>query len=743
MRFFVYVTLIAALLVSFVPAQAMLADTVVEPANMNGWLAVDDKVDVGGGRVDFMSGPGAAPLNSKGSAHFVIENSNAAWLLASPITPETPLASITKLGYWTYTTNGGASLAVSLQLGIDYDSADAITGWQGRLVYEPYMNGTVTQGIWQEWNAVADGAKWYGTKGDGLLQCPMASPCTWTQIKEKFPRAMFHAQQMHSFIGLKAGSGWATFDGNADALVLGLNNVDTTYDFEPASTVYVDDDWSGVPYGTDPDAEGPAHLMGFDASATVQGGVHLVASGGTVNVAAGTYTEQVIVRDLDGITIQGAGQDVVTIVAPTNMTGATIAGLVRKAVVFVQGSENVTTKNFTVDGAGTGNTNNILLGVAYHNASGRMENLTTKAIRHTPLNGVQGGVGFYVNNEDGTPRTITATGCTAIDYQKGGFVFDRAGLTAIVEKNTAVGVGPTGTIAMNGIQISRGATGTVTGNTVSGHAYTGTSATAAGIILYQASAVVSNNVIKNNQVGISSDLSTFSALRNYISGGDKTLVEYGIAQNGGTSTITGNNITSNDYGIDVYTYESASTPYTAAATIRNNRFFNNDVGVANEIFVYPNQEAPVLDALNNWWSCNEGPTLVPGDCDTKLGPVDTTTWLILTLTADKTHVLNGSPATLTGSITQNNENVVVTEPVLFPDGKSVEFDTTFTLGLVDGSDLPVSKDLVGGSASSVLTVGPWANYETATVSVSLDNETVTLDLLAGLRHFWLPITHGD
>jgi hypothetical protein len=32
---------------------------------------------------------------------------------------------------------------------------------------------------------------------------------------------------------LKAGSGWVTFDGNADALTIGVEGEDTTYDFEP------------------------------------------------------------------------------------------------------------------------------------------------------------------------------------------------------------------------------------------------------------------------------------------------------------------------------------------------------------------------------------------------------------------------------------------------------------------------------------------------------------------------------
>jgi len=79
-----------------------------------------------------------------------------------------------------------------------------------------------------------------------------------------------------------------------------------------------------------------------------------------------------------------------------------------------------------------------------------------------------------------------------------------AGLTAHVTGNTVTGAGPTDQIAQNGIQFSLGATGTIAGNTVSGHRYTGPSyTTAAGILLSGVDDVtLTDNIVTEGQTGI-------------------------------------------------------------------------------------------------------------------------------------------------------------------------------------------------------------------------------------------------
>ena len=73
--------------------------------------------------------------------------------------------------------------------------------------------------------------------------------------------------------------------------------------------VYVNDDWALVPCGQDPDGGGPATEIGYDAFATIQGGVNGVANPGTVIVRAGTYPEAVTVNKMLNIMGAQAGQN--------------------------------------------------------------------------------------------------------------------------------------------------------------------------------------------------------------------------------------------------------------------------------------------------------------------------------------------------------------------------------------------------------------------------------------------------
>jgi subtilisin family serine protease len=104
-------------------------------------------------------------------------------------------------------------------------------------VYEPYRGsgGNVTQGTWQSWDAKA--GLWWGTRTsvprNGALianPCVQATPCTWAQLLATFPNVGVHATL--GAVVLKAGSGWAGFRGNVDKLVIGVDSVTTSYDFE-------------------------------------------------------------------------------------------------------------------------------------------------------------------------------------------------------------------------------------------------------------------------------------------------------------------------------------------------------------------------------------------------------------------------------------------------------------------------------------------------------------------------------
>jgi hypothetical protein len=134
------------------------------------------------------------------------------------------------------------------------------------------------------------------------------------------------------------------------------------------------------------------------------------------------------------------------------------------------------------DGAGSGGsvsnadiTNARYYGVLVSDgATANVTDSTITDINDNPLDGSQHGVGiaYRVNTITGGGGSGTASGNTVSDYQKDGILANGGGTNVTISDNTVTGIGPTSLIAQNGIQVSRGATATVTGNTVSGNIYT-------------------------------------------------------------------------------------------------------------------------------------------------------------------------------------------------------------------------------------------------------------------------------
>ncbi len=103
---------------------------------------------------------------------------------------------------------------------------------------------------------------------------------------------------------------------------------------------------------------------------------------------------------------------------------------------------------------------------------------------NTPFDGTQHGVDIYyasVDTGSATAQPACEVGSTTgtIDsnkvsaYQKGGIVVNCSGVNVTVTNNTVTGLGPVNFIAQNGIQVSRGAGGVVSDNTISDNFYTG------------------------------------------------------------------------------------------------------------------------------------------------------------------------------------------------------------------------------------------------------------------------------
>lgn len=216
----------------------------VSAGDMHGWAFIDDQqstacTDVT--KCQLADGPATPPIGSASAMLATTAASDGVALMLQDYAG-TRLDQITELRYSTYrqSTDAGNNLAIALQFTVDFDLNDASNAWQGRLVFEPYhaAGGQVAGQVWHEWNAM-DG-KWWGTRASVVRNdvtvsnaCVQASPCTWAQLLAAFPNLGVH--RTYGSVFLKAGSGWAGFRGNVDALSIGVAGATTTFDFEVAA----------------------------------------------------------------------------------------------------------------------------------------------------------------------------------------------------------------------------------------------------------------------------------------------------------------------------------------------------------------------------------------------------------------------------------------------------------------------------------------------------------------------------
>lgn len=219
------------------PLAAKAANTVtVTTQNMNGWSFYDDTNESALTATGHMiKGPATPPLGI-GSAELETTSPTDGQILVKNAYGGDKFADLTALSYSTYVKAGNGTIAPSVQFSVDQDVTDSNTGWQGRIVYEPYLNGTVTDGQWQNWSTA--GGQWWLTK-PGLFgdQCGQSSPCSLSTLISAYPNIGVNGGNNDQIL-FKAGTGWTTdFVGNVDALTVTFANSSTTYDFEPYQTV--------------------------------------------------------------------------------------------------------------------------------------------------------------------------------------------------------------------------------------------------------------------------------------------------------------------------------------------------------------------------------------------------------------------------------------------------------------------------------------------------------------------------
>ncbi len=395
---------------------------------------------------------------------------------------------------------------------------------------------------------------------------------------------------------------------------------------------------------------------------TIQAAITAASSGDTISVAAGTYTEQLVIDK--NLTLIGAGASTTIIQAPGSLV---LDVYNRYTIVLFYGSVTTEFSGFTVAGPGA----NLNFGIAVRGgATANIYDNVIKDIRDSSSLGAQRVKALIVDGSS----TATITNNTIIGYQKE--AINVWASSATITGNTITGDGPITTIAQNGIVITTGSTATVTNNTVTGNAYDGPTWTAVGILAMSAGSgvIIQGNTVTGNSANIYAWNSNGIQIKdNQVSDSspvDQTLVAgitVGVGLGIGTPPLTGVTISGNTVqnnlsggvsrgdGIDLYGLDGATVSgntingayndgiwigASGNIAFTNNHFSGNgllsanteaaaiDFGsdgslnplggftVHNNTFsgnrnAIWNYDPGVVDAINNWWGDASGPGVLP------------------------------------------------------------------------------------------------------------------------------------
>ncbi len=237
-----------------------------------------------------------------------------------------------------------------------------------------------------------------------------------------------------------------------------------------------------------------------ESATPVQAAINDAPAGSTVHVEAGTFEEQVTIDK--SLSLQGSAG--ATIQAPSVLVNNPDG--TKSIIVVTGGSTSAEISGFTVTGPGPTGCGSIHYGIYVRDgAYAYIHDNTISDVRDDPFSGCQNGVAIEVGKSSaGQTGYATIENNDISGYQKNGITVDGAGSYADIVDNTITGAGPTSTIAQNGIQISRGATGRILGNTVTGNEYTPGGDTSTGILIYQVGdgVVIAGNIVEDNQTNV-------------------------------------------------------------------------------------------------------------------------------------------------------------------------------------------------------------------------------------------------
>ena len=309
--------------------------------------------------------------------------------------------------------------------------------------------------------------------------------------------------------------------------------------------------------------------------ATIGHAIAVASAGDTLQVAAGTYREQVSIST--SLTLVGAGAGNSIIQAPPTLPAG-------GNVVTIQGTGvSVDFSGFTVNGPGASGCGSINAGIQVRDhANAAIHDNTVSNIRDEPLSGCQNGRAIRIG-ENATPASGTVTRNTIVGYQKNGIDLRNAATTATLSNNIITGGGPMPLIAQNGVVVVS-AEATIQGNTVTGNAcdhpscgpdpINDTQSTGVLLLFAQAGSTVSGNALSGNDIGVYSNAVGATTL----SGNQIASNRYiGVFLDQGNATVNRNVVTGGNVGVLAVSFDGNSD--NSVGTLTCNRIENNGVGI--------------------------------------------------------------------------------------------------------------------------------------------------------------------
>ena len=403
--------------------------------------------------------------------------------------------------------------------------------------------------------------------------------------------------------------------------------------------------------------------------ATIQAAVNAASDGDVIRIAPGVYKEQV---QIISKTLTLVGQPGTILRATDAMSSPQDS--MNFPIIFIRFSQ-VTLRGLTFEGerlaerfVGEGQ----LLGIALRESGGNVENCAFYGFREsTP--GLEGAMAIFVfKSEDPlVVVNVRVVGSTFADNYRGIYLVGtptNQSINVTIENSTFIGPGPLDTQDNNYacIAIGEGVFARITGNTISGFSYGGTTAAfpiGFGILVDNESnwpefgvagpVEIEGNTFRDNQVHIGLVKANGSIVRNnHVQGTAPGILPLGLAVTGTNVTIANNQFENMPEGIRLLGNDpdyGTLLGLTINAQVTSNRFCN----VTTPINLEPLATATETGTLTNSCSTN---ALIIAPAALVSWPVEQDAW---TLESATNVVGPWTPSAATSFLQSGTRNVAV------------------------------------------------------------------------------------